>query len=73
MDRKTKNSSLGARTGCIKFELCTFCYGCRNYNSSDLECLKCYEDNAKYNVCNTEKHKADLISKFIKRDKIIVK
>lgn len=68
--KKTRHSSLGARKNCINFSLCPFCYGCRAYNSSDLECRECYEDNAKYNICNTEKHKESIISKFIKKTNI---
>lgn len=65
--RKNKNSSLGARNNCINFSLCPFCYGCRNYNSSDIKCEECYNDNKKFNICNTELHKAELISQFIKK------
>lgn len=67
---KTRNSSLGAVKNCINFELCPFCYGCRNYSSSDLRCQECYEDNKKFNICNTEKHKGNLISKLIKKTNI---
>ena len=56
----------GARNECPNFEQCPLCYGCRNYDSSVEKCYRnCYRNNAKINICNTEKHKSKLIAKFV--------
>ena len=70
MSNKTKNDARGAQINCINFQLCPFCYGCRNYRSDDLECQICKTENAKKNICNVEKHKESLISKMIIKPKI---
>lgn len=70
---KTINSALGARISCVNFNPCKLCYGCRNYSSAILKCRKCYEDNAKYNICNREKHTDYALNLMIRvKDKIKV-
>ena len=44
---KTKDSVRGYRINCIRFEQCPLCYGCRAFDSSMVQCLKCEEENAK--------------------------
>lgn len=67
---KTKNDSRGAKYNCINFQLCPFCYGCRNYREDDPDCKECKEENAKYNICNTLKHKDAVINKMVIKQKI---
>ena len=55
---------LGNLERCPKFIQCPLCYGCRSYDSSDLDCIKC-TTNKKFNVCNTELHKNDIVARFI--------
>lgn len=67
---KTKNDARGAQINCVNFQLCPFCYGCRNFRSDDMECQECKRLNAKKNICNIEKHKEDIITKMIIKPKI---
>ena len=70
MRDKTLNDARGARINCINFQQCPFCYGCRNYTSYDLECQICLQENKKINICKTDVHKADLISKMVQRNTV---
>lgn len=69
MRDKTKNDPLGAQIVCANFDQCPFCYGCRNYNTRDLECEECAK-NKKINLCKVELHKPELISKMVTRTRI---
>ena len=68
---KTKQPAdvLGNKINCIRFNQCPVCYGCRSYDSSNLECLKCIE-NKKFNICNKEIHNDKITADFITRNKI---
>lgn len=66
---KTKNDARGAREMCINFDQCPMCYGCRNYNTRDIECEEC-ENSRKINICKTDLHRPDLIHKMITRTKV---
>jgi len=66
---KTPNSVRGVQINCHNYIKCPLCYGCRNYNHEDSQCLECAKD-AKNNICNTKKHRADLITKFITKESI---
>lgn len=66
---KSPSDVRGAKIRCINYEKCPICYGCRNYNSIDPECAKC-ATKRKYNICDTIKHKSDIIANFISRPQI---
>ena len=59
------------KSNCIKYEKCPFCFGCRAYSTHDLDCQECAKE--KKNICNTKKHRHDLINKMITKTKINVK
>lgn len=66
---KTQNSVRGHKIYCVNFQSCPICYGCRNFNSSDEECLICAKD--KHNLCrDLKKHNTKIVSKFITRSRI---
>lgn len=69
--KKAKEPSdvLGNKIGCIRFNQCPVCYGCRSYDSSNLDCRKCEEDK-KMNICKRDIHNEKITPKFIRRDKI---
>lgn len=69
-EQKGPNSSLGAKNNCINFNMCPLCYGCRDYRSTDSDCSDCYNENKQFNICNTEKHKTDLIGQFVTKNVI---
>ena len=69
---KTPNDVRGVQISCTNYIKCPFCYGCRNYCSYDPQCQICKSTNEKYNLCNTEKHQSEVISKMIIKDKIII-
>lgn len=69
---KQPNDARGARIGCPMFESCPLCYGCRAFDPKYEECRNCELDNKKQNVCNTERHKSDLLSRMITRPVIEV-
>ena len=71
MRDKTKNDPLGSQLNCQNFDQCPFCYGCRNYNTRDIECEECAK-NPKVNLCKTELHKPDLIGKMVTRTRITI-
>lgn len=73
-NQKQPSSVRGNRARCINYSSCPLCYGCRNCNSKDYDCLECErEDNLrgrKYNVCNTKLHEAWKINKIITKNTI---
>ena len=66
MRQKKPSDVLGAKMMCTSFQQCPLCYGCRSYRTDIPECQKCAV-NRKKNICDTNKHKADLISKMVLR------
>lgn len=68
---KQPQDVLGNKIQCPRFQQCPLCYGCRNYDTSNLDCAKCTE-NKKRDICNREVHTDELIAKFIQRNKIKV-
>lgn len=68
--QKTVSDVRGYKKNCINFLSCPLCYGCRRYSSIDQECEKCYRENKKYNICNKDLHKDDLIGKMISKNRI---
>ena len=71
MKPKTMTDVRGIKIHCPEFHQCPVCYGCRNYNSSFERCLECGK-NKRQNVCDTEKHTYDKISRLIIPTNIIV-
>jgi hypothetical protein len=69
MLNKTPHDVLGVKKRCINYIKCPLCYGCRNYRGIDPSCAECAR-NKKDNICNTDKHKPDLIAQFITKDRI---
>lgn len=62
---KTKTSVSGFINRCPDYEMCPVCYGCRNFNPKYKKCLdEC--GTYKEDVCNTKKHRPDLITKLIR-------
>jgi len=73
MLNKKQWSAKGARDNCPRFALCPMCYGCRNFDSSLEDCRACQEDNAKDNICATERHTPDRLAMMIRRETIVAK
>lgn len=69
MKQKIPQDVLGYQIRCPNYIKCPLCYGCRNYNPSYLKCAKCNQ-NRKKNICDTNKHKENLIAKMITRETI---
>lgn len=67
---KTVNDVRGARERCINFQSCPLCYGCRRYSSSDSDCQQCLLENKKFNICNKDLHKDDIVAKMITKNNI---
>ena len=60
---KQPNMVRGNRISCANYKQCPMCYGCRNYDDRDPECIECYIDgidgtSRNFNVCDTNKHEA---------------
>ena len=71
--QKTHRDVRGWKINCLNYTMCPLCYGCRNYTSGHLKCETCKDTNEKLNLCDTGRHKADLVAKMVKREQIIVK
>ena len=69
---KVKSDVWGYANACPNFIQCSFCYGCRNFDVSNEECVTHCGDDRKKNVCNKQKHRADVIAKFVHREPIII-
>ena len=67
---KDRNEVRGVKEGCLNFEGCPLCYGCRAYHDADPECLRCKEENEKKNLCKLSIHKPDLIAKMITKNHV---
>lgn len=67
MKAKKPSDVRGVRIACPMFEQCPLCYGCRAFDSTYEECRKCEDENKKQNVCNTHKHRSDLLARMITR------
>jgi len=72
MKQKNPNDVRGMRISCPSFEQCPLCYGCRNFNSKYDDCRKCQSENAKQNICKTDRHRPDLLEKMIMKEKIVI-
>lgn len=54
----------GAAFNCPEYAKCPVCFGCRNYNPSYVSCREMC--GQKKDICDTSKHKPDLLGKFYK-------
>lgn len=63
--QKTPENVRGYRIKCVNYVKCPLCYGCRNYNDYDPECIKCKDFDKKVNLCNIKLHRNDLVSKMV--------
>lgn len=66
---KNRNDAYGIN--CINFELCPICYGCRNMDERDKDCLICKRKHPD-NVCNRKKHKDYVIGKAVTKQSVEV-
>lgn len=69
LNQKQPSDVLGFRSSCVNFIQCPICYGCRNYRDEDPDCANC-TIHKKRDICDTKKHRADLISKMVLRPRI---
>lgn len=72
MKQKTPDDVRGRKINCPYFVKCPLCYGCRAYNPKFVKCQTCKLENAKMNICKTEKHQPHLLEKMIKKERIII-
>lgn len=76
MTRRKKDKSphdvRGWQISCPNYQQCPLCYGCRAFDPSVVKCLRCEEDGAKKNICDTSKHLAVLLAMMIQRERIEV-
>lgn len=66
----------GNQIHCINYQMCPVCYGCRAYDSRDIECIECKTQDdirgKKYHICNKELHEPWKINKLITKNKILL-
>lgn len=72
---KQPNQVKGNKIGCINFQMCPICFGCRAFNANDEECIICKKEGIdgtkrNFNVCNTDLHQADRVNKMVTKNKI---
>lgn len=70
MKQKSPHDVYGWQHDCPNFQQCPVCYGCRNYDSSVVKCYERCGGNMKKNVCNTQRHKDNLIAKLLTKETI---
>lgn len=61
---KTVHNVRGYQIGCINFQKCPLCFGCRRFNTADPECKICLE-NKKQNICKVDLHRDEITSRMI--------
>lgn len=74
---KQPNQVRGNKIGCINFQMCPLCYGCRAYDDRDEDCIICKtegNDGSKrnFNVCNKNIHESWKVNKMISKVKISI-
>lgn len=60
----------GNLNNCPNYKMCPICYGCRNYDERDSECIECYtqgidDSTRNFNVCDTNKHESWKVNMMI--------
>lgn len=74
---KQPNQVRGNKIGCINYQMCPVCYGCRAYDNRDEDCVICFAEgkdgsNRNFNVCNTQLHESWKINNMVTRNKVHV-
>lgn len=74
---KQPNQVRGNRIGCINFQMCPLCYGCRAFDSRDPECRTCEltgHDGSKrnFNICNKNLHEEWKVNKMVCKNKVML-
>ena len=70
--QKTRHDVKGWQIDCVNYEMCPLCYGCRAYNQSHVKCVNKCGDDQRANICNTQRHRADLVAKMITKESIVL-
>lgn len=69
---KQPSSVRGNQIGCINYQMCPLCYGCRAYDSRDPECNECKlldtQRGRYYHICNKELHEEWKVNKIITKN-----
>lgn len=66
--QKTHHDVWGWQNDCPNYMECPLCYGCRNYDEHIVECVENCGEDRKQNVCNTARHKYDLLAKLLSKE-----
>lgn len=66
--QKTHHDVWGWQNDCPSYMECPLCYGCRNFDERIVECVEHCGENRKKNVCNTTRHKDDLLAKLLSKE-----
>lgn len=65
----------GNQISCPNYKQCPMCYGCRNYDERDPECIECFKEGVdgtsrNFNVCDTDKHEAWKINVMVTKPRV---
>lgn len=74
---KQPNQVRGNKIGCINFQMCPICFGCRAFDSRDEDCIICEKEGIdgtkrNFNICNTELHLSDRVNKMVTKNKVVL-
>lgn len=69
---KTVHDVKGYQEKCVKYQKCPLCYGCRRYSSVDPDCIICFMEDKKNNICNVNLHRDEVTAKMITKENIIL-
>lgn len=71
---KQPNQVRGNTMACINYAMCPLCYGCRNFDPRDPDCIECYDagvqKNRNFNVCNKKLHNDVALNMMTTRNRI---
>ncbi len=72
---KQPNMVRGNQISCPNYKQCPMCYGCRNYDERDPECIECFKEGVdgtsrNFNVCDTDKHEAWKLNVMVTKPKV---
>jgi len=71
--QKTIADVKGSLINCKDFNPCPMCYGCRNFTTNRVRCVNKCGVNEKFDTCNTNRHRPDLLARMITKERIVVK
>lgn len=65
----------GNQISCPNYKQCLMCYGCRNYDERDPECIECFKEGVdgtsrNFNVCDTDKHEAWKLNVMVTKPRV---